>query len=140
MSSRRHEQAEREAIEEAVTDYAKLAGFAIVGTLALVVICGPWVEWKQHGHQWGWALLGVFDDLICSLIVIAIIAAKVGEARDKQPKKTKPALLPSAGASYPAAQAFEKRARRVAASTIELRDIDNSLLRARVKNIREGRQ
>jgi hypothetical protein len=38
-----------------------------------------------------------------------------------------------------AAQEFEERAKRVAASTIELGDIDNSLLRTRVRIIREGR-
>lgn len=38
-----------------------------------------------------------------------------------------------------AAREFEERARRVAASTIELGDIDNSLLRTRVRIIREGR-
>jgi hypothetical protein len=46
---------------------------------------------------------------------------------------------PAATAGNHAALAFEQRAQRVAASRIELRDIDNSQLRARVANIRARR-
>lgn len=136
MSSRRHEQAEREAVKQVATDYAQLWGLILLAAVIFFIIGGPWVEWDQHGHQLGWAVLGVFDDLLGAAILALIIAVKTGNMRSS---KSNPPRAPAAAMGNRAAPAFEERARRVAASTIELRDIDNSLLRARVKNIREGR-
>jgi hypothetical protein len=139
MSSRRHEQAEREAIEEVVTDYAKLAGVVIALSVACLVLGGPWAEFKEHGHQWGWALLGVVDDLIGAAILAAIIAVKVGEAKQKNAARARPTTVRAPAPPNRSVQVFEERAQRVAATTIELRDIDDVLLRSRVKKIRERR-
>jgi uncharacterized YccA/Bax inhibitor family protein len=83
VSSRRHEQAERQAVEQAVTDYAKLGGVIVLVIGVAFVVGGPWIEWNRYGHQWGWAVLGVFDDLIGALVVAAIVAIKVSDAREK---------------------------------------------------------
>jgi uncharacterized YccA/Bax inhibitor family protein len=84
VSSRRHEQAERQAVEQVATDYAKLAGFAVLAIGVILVVAGPWVEWNKHGHQWGWAVLGVFDDLLGLLIVAAIIVANLHVSGSKR--------------------------------------------------------
>jgi hypothetical protein len=118
----------------------KLGAVIVLIAGIFFVVGGPWVEWKQHGHQWGWAVLGVFDDLVGALIAVAFIATKISENESKnktvQTRTSKPAATAEVNRS---ALAFEARAQRVSASTIELRDIDNPMLRARVKNIREGR-
>jgi hypothetical protein len=141
VSSRRHEQAERQAVEQAVTDYVKLGGVILLICGICFVLGGPWVEWNRYGHQWGWAVLGVFDDLVGAAVAVAFIAVKISESKSKavRPKTSGPAIPAATAEVNHIALAFEARAQRVAASTIELRDIDNSMLRARVKNIREER-
>jgi hypothetical protein len=126
--------------EFAVDEYLPAAGWIILILIVALVLFGPWMEWDKYGHQRGWALLGVVVDLLGAAIAALFVAAKIAETRrDGQPRQVERPLWPPATAPDDgAAQAFEERARRVAASTIELRDIDDPVLRARVKNIREA--
>jgi hypothetical protein len=80
MSSRRHEQAEREMVAHEAGDAIKF----FAGLFALFfVFPGPWILWNAHGHAWGLALLAVVANLLGALVVAAIVAVKVSEARKK---------------------------------------------------------
>jgi hypothetical protein len=143
MSSRRHEQAEREMIAREVSDFVKV--MASGGGIYLAFI-GPWQLFKTHNHPWGLAVLAVFANLIGALIVLAIVATKVSESRKKNTGRNKiktraSATAPPAttSAAHAAALKFESWARSVAASDIGLHEIPDVLLRSRVKEIRDGR-
>jgi hypothetical protein len=73
----RHEQAERQAVEEVATDYLKVGVFIALAIGVIFVVGGPWVEFHRYGHEWGWAILGVLVDLLAALIAVAVIAGLI---------------------------------------------------------------
>ena len=80
MSSRRHEQAEREMVAREAGDFVKL--MASIAAIYLFSV-GPWQLFQAHHRPWGLALLAVIVNIIGGLIVILIIAVKVNSSRAK---------------------------------------------------------
>jgi hypothetical protein len=86
LSSRRHEEAERQAVKQVATDYAQFWGLVLVAAGVILLFGGPWFEWDKHGHQWGWAVLGVFGDLLGTAIAVLIIMVIISNAQSKKRK------------------------------------------------------